>query len=51
VPPLGRGAVAAAIGQVEALAGIGQSDQQGVITPGAVVGDIDALLTLRVGAD
>src|SRR5262249_17690137 len=33
------------------LGGVGQRDQQGVIAPGAVVGDIDALLALGVGAD
>ena len=51
VRPLVRRAVAAAIGQVERLAGIGQRDDQGMIAPGAVVGDIDALLALRVGGD
>ena len=46
-----RGAVAAAIDQVERLGGVGQRDQQGMIAPGAVVGDVDALLALGVGAD
>ena len=49
--PLVRGPVAAAIDQVERLGGVGQRDQQRVITPGAVVGDVDALLALGVGAD
>ena len=51
VGPLVRGAVAAAVDQVERLGGVGQRDQQGVIAPGAVVGDVDALLALGVGAD
>ena len=46
-----RGAVAAAIDQVERFGGVGQRDQQRMITPGAVVGDIDALLALGVGPD
>ena len=46
-----RGAVAAAIDQVQRLLGVGQRDQQGMIAPGAVVGDIDALFALGVGAD
>ena len=46
-----RGPVAAAIDQVERLGGVGQRDQQRMITPGAVVGDIDALLALGVGPD
>ena len=46
-----RGAVAAAIDQVERLGGVGQRDQQGMIAPGAVVGDVDALLALGVGGD
>ena len=46
-----RGAVAAAIDQVERLAGVGQRDDQGMIAPGAVVGDVDALLALGVGGD
>ena len=31
--------------------GVGQRDQQRMITPGAVVGDVDALLALGVGLD
>ena len=46
-----RRAVAAAIDQVERLAGVGQRDDQGMIAPGAVVGDVDALLALGVGGD
>ena len=46
-----RGAIAAAIDQVERLAGVGQRDHQGMIAPGAVVGDVDPLLALGVGAD
>ena len=46
-----RGAVAAAIDQVERLGGVGQRDQERMITPGAVVSDINALFALGVGAD
>src|SRR5208282_4097567 len=43
--------VAAAVDQVKRLSGVGQRDQQRMITPGAVVGDVDALLALGVGLD
>ena len=46
-----RGTAAAAIDQVEQLAGVGQRDHQGVIAPGAVVGDVDAFLALGIGPD
>src|SRR5208337_3139441 len=46
-----RGPVAAAVDQVKRLSGVGQRDQQRMITPGAVVGDVDALLALGVGLD
>ena len=46
-----RGPVATAIDQVERLGGVGQRNQQRMITPGAVVGDVDVLLALGVGAD
>jgi hypothetical protein len=46
-----RGPVTAAIEQVERLGGVGQRDQQRVITPGTIVGDVDAFLALGVGSD
>src|SRR5208337_3202525 len=46
-----RGAVTATIDQVERFGRVGQRDQQGMIAPGAVVGDINTLLALGVGAD
>ena len=46
-----RGPIATAIDQVERLGGVGQRDHQGMVTPDAVVGDVDALLALGVGAD
>src|SRR5208283_1795613 len=46
-----RGAVAATIDQVERLGGVGQRDQERMITPGTVVSDINALFALGVGAD
>ena len=46
-----RGPVATAIDQVERLGSVGQRDQQGMIAPRAVVGDVDALLALGVGRD
>src|SRR5208282_3705791 len=46
-----RGAVAAAIDQVERFGGVGQRDQERMITPGTVVSDINALFALGVGAD
>jgi hypothetical protein len=38
------GAVAAAVDQIQRLGGVGQRDDQRVVPPGAVIGDIDALL-------
>jgi hypothetical protein len=35
----------------EHLAGVGQGDDQRVITPVAVIGDIDALLATGAGGD
>src|SRR5271166_2751338 len=46
-----RGTVTAAIDQVERFGSVGQRDQQWMIAPGAVVGDIDTLLALGVGPD
>jgi hypothetical protein len=46
-----RGTVAATIDQIEGFGGIGQRNQQGVIAPGAVVRDVDALLAFSIGAD
>jgi hypothetical protein len=45
------GAVAAAIDQVERLGRVGQRDQPNLITPVAVVVDVDALLALGIGRD
>jgi len=47
--PLVRGPVSRPIDEAEDLAGIGQRDDQRMITPGAVVGDIDALLAAGPG--
>ena len=49
--PFVRGAVAGAVDDAEHLAGVGQRDDQRVITPGAVVGDVDALLAAGAGGD
>ena len=46
-----RGPVAGPVDDAEHLAGVGQRDDQRVITPGAVVGDIDALLAAGAGGD
>ena len=43
-----RGAVAASVDQVERLGGVGQRDQEGMVAPGAVVGDVDAFLALSI---
>ena len=43
------GTVTAAIDQIERFAGVGQRDQQCLITPVAVVVDVDALLALGIG--
>ena len=43
--------VTAAINQIERLGGVGQRDHQGLITPVAVVVDVDALLALGIGRD
>ena len=45
------GAVATAIDQVERLGRVGQRDQPHLITPVAVVVDVDALLALGIGRD
>ena len=45
------GAVAAPVGQEQGLGGVGQRDDQGVVTPGAVVGDVHARFALGVGGD
>jgi hypothetical protein len=39
------------IDQIERFGGVGRRDQQGMIAPGAVVGEFDALLALGVGPD
>ena len=44
-----RGPVAGAVDQPEHFAGVGQRQHQGVITPGAVVGDVHALFALAAG--
>src|SRR5262249_52417872 len=46
-----RGPVAGPVDDAEHLAGIGQRDDQGVVAPGAVVGDVNALLAARAGGD
>ena len=46
-----RGPVAGAVDDAEHLAGVGQRNDQRVITPGAVVGDVDALLAAGAGGD
>ena len=46
-----QGPVAATIDQVEGLSGVGQRDEQRMAAPGAVVGNVGALLALSVGAD
>ncbi len=45
-----RGAVATAIDQIERLASVSQRDDRGMITPNSVVGHVDALLALGIGA-
>ena len=46
-----RGPVAGAVDDAEHLAGVGQRDDQRVIAPGAVVGDVHALLAAGAGGD
>ena len=46
-----RGPVAAAIDHVERLGGVGQRDQERMVAPGAVIGDVDALFAFGVGLD
>ena len=46
-----RRAIAGAVDDAEHLAGVGQRDDQRVIAPGAVVGDVDALLAAGAGGD
>jgi hypothetical protein len=43
--------VSGAVDDAEDLAGVGQRDDQRVITPSAVIGDINALLAARAGGD
>ena len=43
--------VTATIGQEQWLGGVGEGNDQGMITPDTVVGDIDALLALGIGGD
>src|SRR5262249_28073998 len=45
-----RGTVARAVQQPEHFAGVGQGQDQGVVTPGAVVSDVHALLALAGGS-
>jgi hypothetical protein len=49
VGPFVRGAVATAVDQEERFGGVGQRDQQGVVTPLAVVSDVHPLLALGIG--
>ena len=49
--PLMRGPVAGAVDDADHLAGVGQRDDQRVIAPGPVVGDVDALLAAGAGGD
>ena len=44
-----RGPVAAAVDQVQRLGGVGQRDDQRVVAPGPVVGDVHPLLAPAVG--
>ena len=44
-----RRAVARAVGQEQRLTGVGQRDDQGVVAPDAVVGDVHALLAPALG--
>ena len=44
-----RRAIAGTIDDAQQFAGVGQGDDQGMITPGAVVGDVHALLALAGG--
>src|SRR5207249_1242170 len=44
-------AVAGAVDQAQDLAGLGQGEDQGMVAPGAVVGDVHALLALAGGFD
>src|SRR4029077_17972983 len=44
------GPVARPIEDAQDFAGVGQGDHQGVVAPGAVVSDVDALFALAVGA-
>ena len=46
-----RRAVAGAVDDAEYLAGVGQRDDQRVIAPGTVIGDVDALFTTGAGGD
>ena len=46
-----RGPVARAVDEAQHLAGVGQGHDQRVIAPGAVVGDVHALLALAGGLD
>ncbi len=49
--PFVRGAIAGSIDDAEHFAGVGQGDDQWVITPGAVVGDVDAFFAAGAGGD
>ena len=47
-----RGAVAATVDQVERFGGaVGQRDQERMVAPGAVIGDVDTLLALGISLD
>lgn len=46
-----RGPVARPIDQAQHFAGLGQGEHQGMAAPGAVVGDVHALLALAAGGD
>ena len=46
-----RGTIAGTIDDAERLAGVGQGDDQGMVAPGTVIGDVHALLTLAGGGD
>ena len=43
------GTIAGAIDEAQHLAGVGQADDQGMIAPGAVVGDVHALFAFGGG--
>jgi hypothetical protein len=46
-----RGAVAAALDQEKRFGGVGQRNQEGMVAPRAVIGDVDALLAFGIRLD